>query len=139
MIRRTLLVSVACLALAGCGAVPPDPSPTVSPSPTWATVAPDGGILLSSYGYAFAPADLSVPQGSVILENVDQTNTIVATFTYPTELELLEWFRSTLPDQGWVITDDGGNSLLFERGELRGAFTVGGGRSALAIRSDPQS
>lgn len=113
--------------------------PTVSETPAVSTHVPDGGVLLAALGYRYAPADLYVPSGAVITEKVDQPNTVVAVFTAPTGLELAAWFRETLPEQGWEITADGNNSLLFSRGELNGAFTVTGSFAGLSIRSDERS
>lgn len=135
---RRIPALLACLLLVGCGAVEPVPDPTTS-AVTTADVVPEGGVLLSSLGYQHAPADLAVPATAVITERVDQPNTVVAVLTAPSGLELAAWFRNTLPEQGWEITADGNNSLLFERGDLHGAFTVTGQFSGLSIRSDERS
>ena len=133
---RCILAGLACLALAGCAA--PAAQPALTQAPT-STSSPAGGVALRGLGFRNAPADLYAPGGSSVAVVVDQTNNIVATFTEPDADALLAWWRSVLPPQGWTITADGGDSLLFERGDLRGAFTVTGDLAALTIRSDDVS
>lgn len=135
---RRIPALLACLLLVGCGAAEPVPEPTTS-AVTTSDAVPEGGVLLSTLGYRHAPADLAVPATSVISERVDQPNTVVAVLTAPSGLELAAWFRDTLPGQGWEITADANNSLLFERGDLHGAFTVTGQFAGLSIRSDDRS
>ncbi len=137
MIRR-LLAAACCLAVIGCGAAPPEPG---QPLPTTSAVAtvPSDGVLMSSLGYSYAPQGFSVPSGSIIAERVDQENTVVAVFTAPSGLDVAAYLRETLPGQGWAITADGNNSLLFERGKEYGAFTVTGAYASLAIRWDARS
>lgn len=126
------------MAIVGCSAAPPEPT---QPVPTTSVVAtlPSDGVLLSSLGYSYAPQGFSVPSGSVITERVDQDNTVVAVFTAPSGLDVAAYLRDNLPEQGWEITEDGNNSLLFERGEEFGAFTVTGAYASLAIRWDARS
>ena len=100
---------------------------------------PDGAVAIQSFGFKHAPEGFPVPAASVVTDRVDQTNAIAVVFTAPSGLELASFFRSALPADGWDITADGQNSLLFERGEFRGAFTVTGQLAALSIRSDGQS
>ncbi|MDO5736367.1 MAG: hypothetical protein Q4P15_07820 [Propionibacteriaceae bacterium] len=109
------------------------------PSTSAVATIPDDGVLLRSLGFRFAPDGFSVPATARITERVDQENTVVAVFTAPGGLEIAGYLRNTLPDQGWVITADDNSSLLFERGEERGAFTVTGAIAALSLRWDPQS
>lgn len=141
MIRRLLAVAVCLVAVggvAGCGAAAPEPTEP-SPSTTAVATVRGDGVLLSSLGYRFAPKDFSVPASSVITERVDQENTVVAVFTSPTGLEIAAYLRETLPSQGWSITADANNSLLFERGEAHGAFTVTGAFAGLSLRWDERS
>ena len=137
MIRR-LLAALCCLAVVGCSAAGTEP---IEPAPTTSTVVqvPDDGVLLSSLGYRNAPADFSVPATSIISDRVDQDNTVVAVFTAPSGLDMAAYLRANVPQQGWTITADGNNSLLFERGEAHGAFTVTGAFAAIAIRWDARS
>lgn len=137
MIAR-LLAAACCLAVVGCAAAAPEPT---EPAPTTsvAVTIPDGGVLLSSLGYRFAPEGFSVPATSVISEQVDQENTVVAVFTAPEGSDTAAYLRETLPEQGWTITADGDDSLLFERGDQYGAFTVNGALAALSIRWDERS
>ena len=109
--------------------------------PTISTVAslPSDGVLLSSLGYEYAPAGFSVPSDSIIAERVDQENTVVAVFTAPSGENVAGYLREALPGQGWEITADGNDSLLFERGEEYGAFTVTGENAALSLRWDARS
>lgn len=100
---------------------------------------PDDGVLLSSLGYRFAPEGFSVPAASVISEYVDQENTVVAVFTAPSGPDIADYLRERLPSQGWAITADGDDSLLFDRGEEHGAFTVSDSVAALSIRWDERS
>ncbi len=138
MLRR-LFAAACCVAVVGCGAVPPEPTqPALGPSAV-ATAAPEGGVLLSSLGYSFAPVGFSVPEGAVITERVDQNNTVVAVLTAPSGVEVASYLRETLPDQGWEITADDNDSLLFERGQEYGAFTVTGEYAALSLRWDARS
>ncbi len=109
------------------------------PSTSSVPTVPGDGVLLSSLGYSNAPDDFSVPVGSTITERVDQENTVVAVLTAPSGLDIAAYLRETLPGRGWEITADGNNSLLFERGEEYGAFTVTGAYAALSIRWDARS
>lgn len=138
-VTRRMLATLACLLLVGCGAqTQPNPEPV--PLPTMATPeVPDGAVALASYGFQYAPEGFMVPGTSIIEDKVDQTNTVVAVFTAPSGADLNAFLRQSLPAAGWKITADGKYSLLFERGELRGAFTVSGPLAALSIRSDPGS
>lgn len=139
MIAR-LLAAVCCLAVVGCAAAAPEPTePAPSASAPVAVGVPDDGVLLSSLGYRFAPAGFSVPATSVISEHVDQENTVVAVFTAPEGADIAAYLRENLPGQGWTITADGDDSLLFERGDQYGAFTVNGSLAALSIRWDERS
>lgn len=124
--------------MVGCSAAPPEaPGPTSAPTAA-ATIRGDG-VLLSRLGFGFAPTDFSVPGTSEITERVDQENTVVAVFTAPSGLEIASYLRETLPGQGWSITADDNNSLLFERGREQGAFTVTGALAALSLRWDERS
>ncbi len=141
MIRRLLATAcclVAVVPLAGCSAAAPEPVEPVASANATATVRGDG-VLLSSLGYSNAPADFSVPAGAVITDRVDQQNTVVAVFTSPSGLDIAAYLRDTVPGQGWTITADDNNSLLFERGEEHGAFTVTGAYAALSLRWDARS
>lgn len=137
-----MLAVLCCLAavggMAGCSAASPEPT---APTPTTSAAAsiPADGVLMSALGFAHAPADFSVPSTSTITERVDQENTVVAVFTAPSGLDIASYLRRTVTEQGWDITADGNNSLLFERGDARGAFTVTGAFAALSIRYDEQS
>ncbi|MGV8845687.1 hypothetical protein [Tessaracoccus sp.] len=133
-----LLALVCCLAVVGCSAAPPQPPPP-TPTPTAVATVRGDGVLLSRLGFGFAPSDFSVPGTSEITERVDQENTVVAVFTAPSGLEIASYLRDTLPGQGWNITADENNSLLFERGVERGAFTVTGALAALSLRWDETS
>lgn len=137
MIRR-LLAAACCLAVVGCGAAAPQPSGP-APTTTVAVSVPADGVLLSSLGYRFAPKGFSVPATSVISEHVDQENTVVAVFSAPNGEDIAEHLRQHLPRQGWDITADGNDSLLFERGKEHGAFTVSDSVAALSIRWDERS
>ena len=136
---RRLLAAACCLALIGCSDSAPEPTQSAATTSVAAVPAPEGGVLLSSLGYTFAPVGFSVPEGSVITERVDQANTVVAVFTAPSGLDVASYLRENVPDQGWNITADGNNSLLFERGDEFGAFTVTGAYAALSLRWDERS
>lgn len=137
-----MLVVLCCLVVlgsaTGCSAAEPEPVEP-PPAPTAIASVPADGVLLSSLGYSFAPGDFSVPSGSVVTERVDQENTVVAVFTAPSGLDVAAYLRRNVPLQGWTITADANNSLLFERGEEHGAFTVTGAHAALALRWDARS
>lgn len=137
VIRRVLALSC-CLAVLGCGAAAPEAAEP-SPSQPVAVSVPADGVSLSSLGYSFAPEGFSVPASARIGERVDQENTVVAVFTAPGGADIAAYLRENLPGQGWSITADGQNSLLFERGEEHGAFTVTGDLAALSIRWDERS
>lgn len=127
-----------CLLVAGCATGAP-PTPAITDFPATAAVTQAGGVPLRDFGYRNAPADLMVPAGARITEAVDQPNNVVAVFDKPAGAVIAAFLRAGLPAQGWVITADGDDSLLFERGAVTGAFTVTGELSALTIRSDPRS
>ena len=124
----------------GCSAAGPEPlQPTPTQAPTAIASVPADGVPLSSLGYRFAPGDFTVPSGSVITDRVDQQNTVVAVFSAPSGLDVAAYLRRNVPLQGWTITADDNNSLLFERGQEHGAFTVTGAHAALALRWDERS
>ena len=128
---------LACLLLVGC--LPgPEPSPLATPTQQ-ATTAPAGTVSLRDLGFEHAPADLLVPRDAEIEHAVDQVNAVVVAFSAPDGATLARFFRSVLPQQGWVITADGNDSLLFERDGAHGAFTVTGDTSALTVRYDEKS
>lgn len=136
--KRVVLALFACLALAGCAAADvPEPQPPSS-SPSLAPI-PDDGVLLSELGFRYAPDGVSVPMGAVMTERVDQVNNVTIVFTAPGGVELAGYLRRSLPDQGFEITADGSNSMLFERGEWQGAFTTEAGYSGLSFRTDREA
>lgn len=135
---RRLLAAACCLAVLGCSAAGPEPTPP-APSPSTVVTVRGDGVLLRSLGFSYAPEDFSVPARSIIAERVDQENTVVAIFTAPSGLDVAAYLRETLPGLGWEISEDGNNSLLFERGKEYGAFTVTGAFAALSIRWDERS
>ncbi len=137
MIRRTL-AAACCLLVVGCGAAPAASAPVTTPA-TISTFVPADAVTLVSLGFTYAPADFYVPASAVLVESVNQSNNVVAVFSAPAGADLAAFLRSNLPAQGWTITADGNDSLLFDRGQLGGAFTVTGGLAALTIRSDPSS
>lgn len=100
---------------------------------------PDDGVTLESLGFEYAPDGFSVPSSATLSDFVDQPNTVVAVFTAPSGLEIAEYLRANLPDQGFVITEDGNNSLLFERDDVAGAFTSNGAYAGLSLRYDDRS
>ena len=94
---------------------------------------------MESLGYSFAPEGFSLPATSVITQGVDQANTVVAVFAEPDGDVIAAYLRETLTGDGWKITADANDSLLFERGDEQGAFTVNEDSTALAIRWDARS
>lgn len=124
--------------LVGCAAAEPFP-PQTTPSAVATAPVPEDGALLSDYGFKFAPEGVSVPRTSVMSERIDQVNNVTIVFTAPGGVELAAYLRETLPEQGFEITADGGNSLLFERGQWQGAFTTEAGYSGLSFRTDRES
>lgn len=137
MIRR-LFAAACCLAVVGCSAVAPEPFEPV-PSPNAEVTVRGDGVLMESLGYSFAPQGFSLPASSVIIEGVNQENTVVAVFSEPEGDVVAAYLRETLPGDGWRITADANDSLLFERGDEQGAFTVNEESTALAIRWDARS
>lgn len=133
---RRVLAGVACLALlAGCsGQGPGQPEPT--PTAHVTEPVPDDGVLLGDLGFRHAPEGVSIPRGAVVTERIDQTNNVTLVMTAPSGTELAGYLRGSLPDQGFEITADGNNSLLFTRGRWVGAFTTQDGYSALTLRTD---
>ena len=138
MIRRTL-ATLCCLAAVGCSAAGPEPTQPATVETSTAAEVPADGVLLSTLGYRHAPADFSVPASSIISDRVDQDNTVVAVFTAPSGQDMASYLRTTVPQQGWSITADANDSLLFERGEAHGAFTVTEDLAAVSIRWDARS
>lgn len=135
MLRLVVLLAAA-LALTGCSAAasPSEPEP-VAPA-VQVTTAPDDGVLLTSLGFANAPAGFSVPRGTVIADRIDATNNVTLMVTQPDGEELASYLRENLAGMGFQITADGGGSLLFESGTHSGAFTVTDSLSALSLRTD---
>lgn len=131
---RRVIAALACLlAVAGCSEQPVEETPP----PVQATApVPDDGVLLSDLGFQFAPQGVSIPRGSVVSERVDQVNNVTLVMTAPSGTELAGYLRRELPRQGFEITADGNNSLLFSRGQWDGAFTTEAGYSALSLRTD---
>lgn len=137
MIRRTL-AACCCLLVVGCASAPAASAPVTTPAVV-STVVPADAVTLTSLGFTFAPADFYVPASVVVIDSVNQSNNVVAVFSAPAGADLAAFLRHNLPTHGWTITADGNDSLLFERGQLGGAFTVTGDLAALTIRSDPSS
>ena len=135
---RRLCAVLCCLAVLGCSAADPAPTGPVATASAPVSV-PSDGVLLASLGFRNAPMDFTVPMASVVSDRVDQENTVVAVFTAPSGLDIAAYLRNELPQQGWDITADGNSSLLFERGEVHGAFTVNGAWAAVSIRYDERS
>lgn len=133
--KRTASILLTCLVLVGCAAADV-PEPTSDPSPVTTAPVPEDGALLSEFGFEHAPEGVSIPRTSVMSERIDQVNNVTIVFTAPGGVELAGYLRRALPDQGFEITADGSNSLLFERGEWQGAFTTEAGYSGLSFRTD---
>lgn len=134
---RAALALLACLVLAGCSSASEPVSP--SPEPSVVVPAPEGGRFLSEMGFRYAPAGVSIPADAVVAEKIDQHNNVTLVLTSPTGVELAAYLRSSLVDQGFEITADDNNSLLFERGQWQGAFTTEAGYSALSFRTDRET
>ena len=137
MLSRIILA--ACLLLAAGCAAPTTPIPAITADTETSDVVPADAVALKDLGFENSPADFYVPAGAVIVDRVDQSNNVVVVLEHPAGSELAEFWRTTLPEQGWRITADGNDSLLFDRGELHGAFTVTNGLAAVTIRSDDRS
>lgn len=134
-----MIAALACLLVVGCASgIEPIPAIIDVPGAT-STFALDGSLLLTDLGVSNAPADFRVPDSARITDYVDQPNNIVVVFQGADVGELVEFWRSALPEQGWTITGDANESLLFERGQLHGAFTVTDDLAAVTIRSDDRS
>ena len=132
--KRLLLLVIGAGLLVGCASSIETPSPQPEASPTIS--APADGQFLSDLGFQHAPAGVSIPRSAVISEQVDQYNNVTLVFTAPSGVELASYLRASLTEQGFEITADANNSLLFERDPWQGAFTTEAGYSALSFRTD---
>lgn len=132
---RMLVIAASLLAFGGCAATPPvTPRPTASPA---AVPVPDGGVSLAQLGFKNPPAtSISVPSSALVTSRVDQENVLTATFIQPSAADLAGWLRTHLPEAGFRITADRGDSLVFTGPGWNGAFTAQGGVSALTVRRD---
>lgn len=135
MFWRICAALAAVVALAGCSAVPQEPTPTRSGAPAAAS-APDGGVLLSDLGFRHAPPGFSLPATSVLTETVDAANNVTAVLSQPSAEDVAGYLRAHLPAMGFDITADEGGSLLFQSATHQGAFTSADGVSAVTLRTD---
>lgn len=131
--RRAAAGLLVLLALSGCTTPPPQPA---TPEVTWTASAPADGVTLTQLGFRNGPAEFWLPSGVVIRDRVDLEANITVTITSPGGAELAAWLRRNLPAAGFEITADGQDSLLFQRGQWQGAFTLTAALSALSLRTD---
>lgn len=129
--RKLLVAAAAALALVGCGT--PEPTMTPVPKASATPTIPDGGEIVET---EFGPAGLSMPEGAIVVERIDQVNNVTLVFSAPTGAELAAYYRKALPELGFGITEDANNSLLFGNEEWTGGFTASGSHSALTLRTD---
>lgn len=132
---RLALALTAALAVVGCAAAP-EPPPPAPTSTSTATTAPEGGALLSEWGYTHAPAGFSLPRETEITDRVDAYNNITAVFTAPSGEVMAEYLRAHLVDMGFEITADRNQSMLFTNGHWQGALTTNGPHAAISLRTD---
>lgn len=125
------------LGLTGCAAAPIEPPPTPSTNPSVAV--PEGGVSLRDLGFRHAPEGLSVPADARISERIDQGNNVTVVFDQPSGDELIDYFRTALPELGFTIDEDANGAMLFHRDPWQGAFTSADGISALSLRTDRES
>lgn len=132
---RMLVTAAAILVVGGCAAAAPPPAPDPTPTPV---AVPAGGVSMAQLGFRNVPAaSITLPAGVQILRQVDQENVLTATFAAPSPAELAGWLRTSLPQAGFRITADRGDSLVFTGPGWSGAFTADNGVSALTIRRNP--
>lgn len=135
--RRGLAGAVVALMLMGAEGctTPPPTGPTPEP-PRNGISAPANARTLAELGLKHGPSQLWLPADVTIRDVVDLETNVTLTFTAPSGEELAEWLRTNLPAAGFQITADGQDSLLFDRGQWQGAFTVTGDLSAISLRTD---
>ncbi|GAA4898992.1 hypothetical protein GCM10025789_16290 [Tessaracoccus lubricantis] len=136
--QRIGIALAAALALVGCSAAP-EPAPSTPAASPLVTEAPEGGVLLSSLGYANGPEMFSVPASSAISDRIDSYNNVTAVFTAPSGVEIAHYLRENLAGMGFEITADANQSLLFTNGRWQGAFTTSQAYAALSLRTDRES
>lgn len=132
---RTLLVTLAALALAGCAAAP-EITPAPPASSLAAPDAPADGVLLSALGYTNAPAGFSVPRSVEITDRIDSYNNVTLVFTAPSGQVMADYLRDHLPAAGFRITAERDQSMLFTDDHWQGALTAQGEVAALSLRTD---
>lgn len=124
--------------LTACSSGAPAPSPASTPPLTPAATVPAvpaGGVSLRQLGFTQGPVDfLTVPAAARVDLRVDQPNNVTAGFGAPEGPEIAAWLRTHLGAGGFRITADSPSAVLFTGHGWDGAFTLGGGQSALTLR-----
>lgn len=124
----------------GCSAVP-DFDPPATPPPVTAS-APADGISLRQLGVTDGPADaVVIPRDHELRLITSQINVVNLVFDHPDADVLADWFRDTLPEAGWTIIEDSGDTLIFTGHEWDGVFTPMGEGSpggAFSLRKQGQ-
>lgn len=133
--RRVVVFGVLIVfALTGCAGSGARPLPSPAPV-TGSVVVPAGGVSLSQLGFRHGPAGfVTVPSGVRLTQRVDQPNVVTVGFAAPAGAEIARWLETELPAAGFTVTSGGDEAVLFDGHGWSGAFTVGGGESALTLR-----
>ena len=96
-------------------------------------------MTLAALGYKFGPtAELSLPRSSSITAVVDQANNVTAVLSAPPAAELAGYLRRNLPQAGFMITRDNGQTsqpaITFTGHGWSGSFTGDERASAVLLR-----
>lgn len=136
MISKAPALLLAALLLAGCGAAQANVS--APPAPASKAPVPPGARTLAELGYANGPANLlSLPAAVRIVTRVDQPN-VLTVLGDPLDAEsVATHLRANLEGEGWTVTADGGDGILFSRPGWQGAFTVAPKLWGLTLRAKP--
>lgn len=133
-VRHGVLMVLAAVLLAGCGAAEPQMVPATQAGSA-ASVPTDGEAV----DLEFAPEGFSMPSGAVLVEQIDQVNNVTLMFTEPDGAAVLDYYRRALPAMGFTITADANGALTFENAEWQGAATTADDVAAITMRTDWES
>jgi hypothetical protein len=115
----------------GAGSPRSTADPSATASPTNSPQVPTDGVTLAQLGFAYGPAQFSIPRAAAITTASDQENTVTLVIAAPTALDLAAYFRRALPATGFALTGDkvdGDTATL--------AFTGAGWRGSVTGRGD---
>lgn len=122
---------VASLALAGCsGAAPATQDST---PPVVSSAVPPGGQPLGQLGIEHGPF-LTLPVGIRPTRTIDQPNVVTILVSTADGAKVIAHLKANLAKQGWTVTAESDDSLIFTTQGWEGAFTMSDDLAGLTLR-----